>query len=78
MEIRQYLSRVTLTTDIFFVNGVLYFNLHSVNKHVLEIKETSGKIPGVYLREPTKSAKITGVYTDQEPMLPELNGSCWN
>jgi hypothetical protein len=43
--------------------GVLYFNLHSANKHVLKIKESSVKIPGVQLPEPLMSAKITGVYT---------------
>jgi hypothetical protein len=67
-----------LSTDIFVVNGVLYFNLRSTNKHVLKIKETSVKIPGVQLPEPLESAKITGVYMDQEPMLPEPNGSCRN
>jgi hypothetical protein len=36
---------------------------HSANKHVLKIKETSVKIPGVQLPEPLESAKITGVYT---------------
>jgi hypothetical protein len=69
---------VALSTDIFVVNGVLYFNLHSANKDVLKIKETSVKIPGVQLPEPLESAKITEVYMDQEPMLPESNGSCWN
>ncbi len=43
--------------------GVLYFNLRSANEHVLKIKETSIKIPGVQLPEPLMSAKITGVYT---------------
>ncbi len=43
--------------------GVLYFNLRSANEHVLKIKETSVKIPGVQLPEPLMSAKITGVYT---------------
>ncbi len=44
--------------------GVLYFNLCSVNKHVLKIKETSvKKFPGVQLPEPLMSANITGVYT---------------
>ncbi len=75
-EIRQYLTRVTLFTDTFIVNSVLYFNLRSANKYVLKIKETSVKIPGVQLPEPLESAKITGVYMDQEPMLPEPNGSC--
>ncbi len=69
---------MALSTDIFVVNGVLYFNLHSANKDVLKIKETSVKIPGVQLPEPLESAKITEVYMDQEPMLPESNGSCWN
>ena len=41
----------------------MYFNLRSANKHVLKIKETSVKIPGVQLPEPLESAKITGVYT---------------
>ncbi len=41
----------------------MYFNLRSANKHVLKIKETSVKIPGVQLPEPLMSAKITGVYT---------------
>ncbi len=45
--------------------GVLYFNLRSANKHVLKIKETSVKIPGVQLPEPLMSAKITGVYTTE-------------
>ncbi len=67
-----------LSTDIFVVNGVLYFNLPSANKHVLKIKETSVKVLGVQLPEPLESAKITGVYMDQEPMLPEPNGSCRN
>ncbi len=43
--------------------GVLCFNLRSANKHVLKIKETSVKNPGVQLPEPLESAKITGVYT---------------
>ncbi len=43
--------------------GVLYFNLRSANEHVLKIKETRVKIPGVQLPEPLTSAKITGVYT---------------
>ncbi len=68
---------MTLSTDIFVVNGVLYFNLRSANEHVLKIKETSVKIPGVQLPEPLESAKITGVYMDQEPMLPEANGAWW-
>ncbi len=55
---------MTLSTGIFVVNGVLYFNLHSANEHVLKIlKETSVKIPGVQLPEPLESAKITGLYT---------------
>ncbi len=54
---------MTLSTGIFIVNDVLYFNLHSANKHVLKIKETSVKIPGVQLPEALESAKITGVYT---------------
>ncbi len=54
---------MTLSTGIFVVNSVLYFNLRSVNEHVLKIKENSVKIPGVQLPEPLKSAKITGVYT---------------
>ncbi len=41
----------------------MYFNLRSANKHVLKIKETSVKIPGVQLPEPLESAKITGVCT---------------
>ncbi len=41
----------------------MYFNLRSANKHVLKIKETSVKIPGVQLPEPLMSAKITGVNT---------------
>ncbi len=53
---------MTLSNGIFVVNGVLYFNLCSANKHVLKIKETSVKIPGVQLPEPLESAKITGVY----------------
>ncbi len=65
---------MTLSTDIFVVNGVSYFNLRSANEHVL-IKETSVIIPGVQLPEPLESAKITGVYMDQESMLPEPNGS---
>ena len=69
---------MTLSTGIFVVNGVFYFNLRSANKHVLKIKETSDKIPGVQLPEPLESAKITGVYMDREPMLPEPNGSCRN
>jgi hypothetical protein len=56
---------VTLSTGIFIVNGVLYFNLRSAHEHVLKIKETSVKIPGVQLPEPLESAKITGVYTAQ-------------
>jgi hypothetical protein len=68
---------VTLSTDIFIVIGVLYFNLRSANEHVLKIKETSVKISGVQLPEPLESAKITGVYMDQEPMLPEPNGVRW-
>ncbi len=67
-----------LSADIFVVDGVLYFNLRSANMHVLKIKVTSVKIPGVQLPEPLESDKITGVYMDQEPMLPEPNGSCWN
>ncbi len=51
-----------LSTDIFIVNGVLYFNLRSANEHVLKIKQTNVKIPGVQLPEPLESAKITGVY----------------
>ncbi len=43
--------------------GVLYFNLHSANEHVLKIKETSVKVPGVQLPEPLESAKNTEVYT---------------
>ncbi len=54
---------MTLSTGIFVVNGVLYFNLRSANKHVLKIKESNVKIPGVQLPEPLESAKITGVYT---------------
>ncbi len=54
---------MTLYTGIFIVNSVLYFNLCSANEHVLKIKETSVKIPGVQLPEPLESAKITGVYT---------------
>ncbi len=54
---------MTLSTGIFIVNGVLYFNLRSANEHVLKIKESSVKIPGVQLPEPLESAKITGVYT---------------
>ncbi len=77
-KIWQYKTRVTLSNDIFVVNGVLYFNLRSANKHVLKIKETSVNIPGVQLPEPLESAKITGVYMDQEPMLPEPHGSCRN
>ena len=46
--------------------GVLYFNLHSANEHVLKVKETSVKIPRVQLPEPLMSAKITGVYTAEE------------
>jgi hypothetical protein len=67
---------VTLSTDIFIVNGVSYFNLRSANKHVLKIKKTSVEIPGVQLPEPLEYAKITAVYMDQEHMLPEPNGSC--
>ncbi len=67
---------MTLSTGIFIVNGVLYFNLRSANKHVLKIKETSVKIPGVQLPEPLESAKITGVYTaeadDEIPGLDEV------
>ncbi len=54
---------MTLSTGIFVINSVLYFNLRSANEHVLEINETSVKIPGVQLPEPRESAKITGVYT---------------
>ncbi len=54
---------MTLSTGIFVVNSVLYFNLRSANKYVLKIKETRVKIPGVQLPEPLESAKITGVYT---------------
>ncbi len=54
---------MTLSTGIFIVNCVLYFNLRSANKHVLKIKETSVKIPVVQLPEPFESVKITGVYT---------------
>ncbi len=54
---------MTLSTGIFVVNGVLYFNLCSDNEHVLKIKETRVKIPGVQLPELLESAKITGVYT---------------
>ena len=43
--------------------------------HVLAIKAASVKITGVKLPEPTESAEITGVYMDQEPMLPEQNVS---
>ena len=43
-EVWQYNKRMTLATDIFVVNSVLYFNLSSANnKHVLEIKKTSVK-----------------------------------
>ena len=49
--------------------------LSNAIEHVLAIKEISVKIKGVELPEPTESAKITEVYKDQEPMLPEPNGS---
>ncbi len=54
---------MTLSTGIFIVNGVLYFNLCSANEHVLKIKKTSVKNSGVQLPEPLESDKITGVYT---------------
>ena len=54
--------------------GVLYFNLRSANKHVLKIKETSVKIPGVQLPEPLMSAKITGVYkADADDEIPGVD-----
>ena len=69
---------MTLSTGIFVVNGVLYYNLHSANKHVLKIKETSVKIPGVQLSEPPESAKIIGVYTaeadDEIPGVDMVQG----
>ncbi len=66
---------MTLFTGIFVVNGVLYFNLCIANKHVLKIKETSVKIPGVQLPEPLdESAKITGVYTaEADDEIPGVN-----
>ncbi len=63
-----------LSTGIFVVNGVLYFNLRSANKHVLKIKETSVKIPGLQLPEPLESAKITRVYTaEADDKIPGVN-----
>jgi hypothetical protein len=65
---------VRLSTGIFVVNGVLYFNLCSANEHVLKIKETSVKIPGVQLPEPLESVKITGVYKAKaDDKIPGVN-----
>ena len=74
MKVLHYNKRVTLTIGICVVNGISYSNPSNATEHVLSIKETSVKITGVKLPESTESAKITGVYTDQEPMLPEPNG----
>ncbi len=65
---------MTLSPGIFIVNGVLYFNLRSANKHVLKVKETSVRIPGLQLPEPLESAKITGVYTaEADDEIPRVD-----
>ena len=69
-DVREVLTEVWNTTIEWrqplayaVVNGVLYFKLRNAIEHVLAIKDTSVKITGVKLPEPTtESAKITGVY----------------
>ncbi len=45
----------------------------AVDVHHIETVEPDVKLPGVHLPEVVESAEIPGVYTDQEPELPEPN-----